>query len=195
MNNQLALQLEFQEKASQYKIENKRKPTIFERKQRISLALEELCELAVDGYGLEISIIEMLQNKIVALNKNLLKKHPIQDSEIYNEEATLDATIDIAVINNGTIICNGHQNIFDREYENVSENNLTKFTKSIDVAQETIKFYENKGKKGLEIYSVKYAESILHDSEVWYGIKDTNNFGKIMKLFNYETVQLNLNLY
>jgi hypothetical protein len=195
MNNQLALQLEFQEKASQYKIENKRTPTIFERKQRISLALEELCELAVDGYGLDISIIEMLQNKIIALNKNLLKKHPIQDSEIYNEEATLDATIDIAVINNGTIICNGHQNIFDREYENVSENNLTKFTKYIDEAQETIRFYENKGKKDLEIYSIKYTKSFLHDSEVWYGIKDTSNFDKIMKPFNYKTVQLNLNLY
>lgn len=186
MNRQLELQLEFQIKANQSEIKVKRVPTINERKQRISLGLEELCELGTDGYGLEVSTIEILENKANSLKLKLKGKHPIQDSEVYNERAALDGVIDIAVINGGSIICQGHHTIFDREYENVSQNNLTKFTKYPLEAQTSVDFHTKNGKENLEI------DEVIFNGEPSYSVKDLGNYGKILKPYNYESVTLNI---
>lgn len=188
MNKQLELQLEFQIKANQSEIKIKRKPTVEERKQRLSLALEELSELAIDGYGLDVTYIKMLEAKAESLKKKLMQsdRKPIQDTEIYNEKSALDAVIDIAVINNGTIIAQGHHTIFDREYENVSQNNLTKFTKYPLEAQTSVDFHTKNGKENLEI------DEVIFNGEQWYSVKDLDNHGKILKPYNYESVELNI---
>jgi hypothetical protein len=187
MNNQLKAQLEFQIKANQSEIKLKRKPLLNERIQRFNLTLEENCELG-EAYGIEVTMIKLLEEKVKSLKAKLKGIHPIQDSEVYDERAALDATIDIAVINNGSIICNGHHTIFDREYENVSNNNLTKFTRYPLEAQETIDFHTKNGKEHLEI------DEVIYENEQWYSVKDLGNFGKILKPKNYESVELNIEL-
>ena len=142
MNKQLELQLDFQKLTGQKDFSLNRTPTVEERKLRLQLALEELCELA-DAYGLKHMFNQFLYDCFeTEVYKNRGKSRI--DTEIYNETEALDAVIDIAVINNGTIICQGQHTIFDKEYVNIDTNNKTKFHKTNAEALQTQFHYSNK---------------------------------------------------
>lgn len=175
MNNQLKLQEEFQALGGQTIGKLGYVPTVEERKLRLKLALEELCELA-EAYGM-INYFMGLMDEKATEDSNI-----DFDSFNYNAIEALDATIDIAVINNGTIITNGHQEIFDKGYELVDANNKTKFMTTIEQAQKTVDKLTETGKEDLTIDEVKLG------SFNWYVVK--NSSGKILKPYDYEPVDL-----
>lgn len=177
MNNQLEKQVIFQTLGNQAVSEIGYTPTVEERITRLKLALEELTELAADGYGLAHTFSEMLAIKIIDINKN----YKGEDTEIYNATQALDATVDIAVINNGTIITNGHQHIFDDAYDLVDANNKTKFHTSIEEAEKTQDFYLGNGVNTV-------IETVKFNSINFYVCKDDS--GKVRKPYNYESVDL-----
>ena len=178
MNKQLELQKQFQLLAGQTRFGINETPDIETRVLRLKLALEELCELG-EAFGLEDTFSSLLQSKI----KDGYDKIVI-DTHAYNRKEALDAMIDIAVINNGTIITCGFEEIFDREYENVDTNNKTKFHTDIDEALRTQDYY---------IYGhVKTTiEKVIVNNVIFYVVK--NIAGKVLKPYNYEQVELNLN--
>lgn len=175
MNKHLELQKEFQVLADQ---SSNVIPDIETRKLRLELALEELCELA-EAFGLYETFSFILYKKL-----NKLEYLEKKDTEIYNAIEVLDALIDIEVINNGSIISCEFEEIFDREYENVDTNNKTKFHTDYWEADETKKYYISKGIQ-VDIHKI-----IIND--YWYYVIK-NEYGKVLKPYNYESVKLNLN--
>lgn len=178
MNKHLILQEQFQKLAGQTKFGLGQVPDVETRKLRLKLALEELCELA-EAFGLIQSFDEMLQSKIHdGYDKNVI------DTNEYNPTEALDAMIDSAIINYGSVITCGFEEIFDREYENVDTNNKTKFHTDYDEAVKTQSYYSVNN-----VYS-DIQEIKLNDVS-FYVIK--NKYGKVLKPYNYEPVKLNLN--
>lgn len=172
MNKQLELQTEFQKLAGQKSFELNQIPDIETRKLRLKLALEELKELA-NAFGLERTFLNLVNN---------LDNYETDTLE-YNQIEVLDALIDIAVINNGSIITCGFETIFDREYENVDKNNKTKFHKDYLEALKTQTYYRNQ-KIETEI------DMIFIEHLQFYIVK--NSSGKVLKPYNYQKVELNL---
>ena len=178
MNKQLELQKQFQLLAGQTRFGINETPDIETRVLRLKLALEELCELA-EAFGLEDTFSSLLQSKI----KDVYDKIVI-DTHVYNQKEALDGLLDIAVINNGTIITCGFEEIFDREYENVDTNNKTKFHTDIDEALKTQDYYMSGHVKTT-------IEKVTVDNVIFYVVK--NIAGKVLKPYNYKQVKLNLN--
>lgn len=173
MNKHLELQLAFQKLAGQTVGDINYVPTVEERKLRLKLALEELTELA-EAYGL------------VQYFSNISRTHETTeiDTEEYNAVEALDATVDIAVINNGTIITCGLHNVFDKNYELVDTNNKTKFHTDYLEALKTQKYYTDKNTEST-------ISEIIVDDIVYFTV--LNSFGKVLKPYNYESVKLDLN--
>lgn len=179
MNKQLELQLKFQLLAGQNKFGIDEIPDIETRELRLKLALEELCELA-EAFGLSKTFGAIMQSKI----KDTFITNETYDTNEYNQVEVFDALIDIAVINNGTIITCGFEDIFDREYKNVDTNNKTKFHEDYWEAVETQKYYKNH-----DIFTTIVK---IVNNDFWYYVVK-NEYGKVLKPYNYEPVKLNLN--
>lgn len=176
MNEQLNLQVEFQTLGGQRVGILGYVPTVEERKLRLKLALEELTELA-EAYGM----VNYFANLCCELDNQII----LQDSEDnfnYNAVQALDATVDIAVINNGTIITNGHQEIFDEAYNLIDKNNKTKFHLSFENAKDTVDALTETGLEGFNIEEIKY------NHFTFYVV--LNSFGKIVKPIDFEPVNL-----
>lgn len=179
MNRHLELQKEFQQLGNQTVGDINYIPSVEERKLRLKLALEELSELA-EAFGLT----NYFTTLIYLEKRRIEEKFPHPDSEIYNQKEVLDALIDIEVINNGTIITCGFQDIFDENYEIVDTNNKTKFHTSFDEATKTVDKLTETGNENLTI------SEIVVNNKKYFTVK--NSDGKILKPYNYEKVNLKL---
>lgn len=170
INYHLQLQKKFQTLAGQFQ---EKIPSIEVRILRLKLALEELNELA-HAYGLVSSF-----NNIQKLKS---EENQEDDTYIYNELAALDAVVDIAVINNGTIITQCHENIFDNAYIDVTENNLLKFKKNEEEARAEFIQRSNIHKEDIKLCIN------IYNNEIYYSLK--NNAGKILKYKDHPKVDL-----
>lgn len=177
MNIHLELQKQFQALAGQPEVGKlNRIPSVEERKLRLKLALEELAELA-EAYGLISYWSELLTDEVADYDFDL------KNTEEYNEIEVLDALIDIEVINNGSIITSGLQDVFDKNYHLVDTNNKTKFHTHVMNMMQTVNYYENLGIRTT-------IENIGFEGKAYYVIK--NEAGKVLKPYNYEKVKLEL---
>lgn len=147
MNKHLELQKEFQEIFLCPVLNFGEIPTIERRKLRLALALEELTELA-EAFGLEITFINLLNKQSDDLSKKYNK-----DSERFSALDTIDALTDIEVINNGTILECGMQDIFENAYIAVDESNKSKALDTEQQAQDVIDNYIFEGKETEYLYS------------------------------------------
>lgn len=183
MNRQLELQEEFQLLGDQTVGKRGYIPTIKERTLRLKLALEELGELA-EAYGLDETFCKLLKEKIEGINKLYIKRdfQPF-DTETYDAQLAANATVDIAVINNGTIITQGQHYTFDENYEIVDAKNKTKFLSSIEEARDLVD--ELKGEEPENDFAI--GEKVVN-GRTYYFVKDTN--GKIRKSLNFEAEDL-----
>lgn len=181
MNKNLELQLEFQKLAGQNKFEIDQIPDIEIRKLRLKLSLYKLEELAI-AFGMQNTFINLMKNSCEEYY-NTMPAIAATDIGYYNKKEVLDALIDIEIINNGTIITCGLQNIFDTNYEMVDTNNKTKFHKNYLEALKTQKYYKEKN-IDTEIEEIKLKPF------TFYTVK--NNYGKVLKPYNYQKVKLKL---
>jgi predicted HAD superfamily Cof-like phosphohydrolase len=138
--DRLKQQEEFQKLAGQEIPEDFEVPSIHVRKRRLNLALEELIELS-EAYGLP----NYFANRTNLVMQKLVDKHIEGDTEEYDKVEAFDAVLDIAVINNGTIIDTGFKNIFDAGYDLVHENNMAKGHGSFEEAELTANKYRSEG--------------------------------------------------
>ncbi|UYZ60160.1 nucleoside triphosphate pyrophosphohydrolase family protein [Hymenobacter latericus] len=119
-------------------------PSIEERKINVRLILEELNELARDGYGIETSFKFMLF-KLIAddlyVNKdgNIVCGGP-GDTEQYNPVATLDALCDLRVVCDGPVLSSGLQGVFPAAMREVHVTNMNKFVNEA-TAQASCQYY------------------------------------------------------
>jgi predicted HAD superfamily Cof-like phosphohydrolase len=102
----------------------------------------------------------------------------------HDKTESLDALIDIYYVLLGAILSFGFQSIFEREFLNVHDNNMTKFSESNSEAVKSQQFYKEKGIK------VNIFEVVVNE-KTYFIIKD--EAGKIKKPYNYQPVKLNLN--
>jgi len=179
MNTQLSNLVDFQKMVGQ-KDFNRRIPTIEERKIRLRLKLEELTELA-HAYGLLESFSSMLKTQIEDVEDYIAPMDELVDTEIYNEVEVLDALIDIQYLTLGSIVTSGLQEIADKSFDLVHENNMTKAHYEIGEADRTVDYYQSQG-RGVD------TELIEIGGRKIAVVKDS--FGKILKPYNFKAVDL-----
>lgn len=167
----------FQALAGQLNLDFGRIPTVAERKIRLKLALEELSELA-EAFGLKASFIQLLLQNVTNFSGSL-------DTEEYNELEALDALLDVEYINQGTVVTCGFQKIFDREFDKVHENNMTKFPTDFDIALHSSEMYNIKDQVEVHL-DKREIDGTIHYRIIRYPD------GKVMKPLNYQKVKLSL---
>jgi len=178
MKSNLNKQLAFQELACQEIPSHRQIPSFDVRLRRLTLDLEETTELA-EAYGTPYEFAQML----VAKAGDLMNKFPKGKEVPYNEKEVLDALIDKEVINNGSIIESGLKDIYQRNYDLVYDNNMTKCCDTPALAEETISEYRNKGIK------CSYRK-VVTDNGIKYVV--IRNDGKLLKPIDFEGVKLDL---
>jgi len=150
------------------------------RQLRIKLLFEELVELAEASdckrtlHGLCDSTKYDLEQGNLGINSY----YPVDGDDV-NQLEELDALCDIQYVLNGKIITAGMQNIFDREFDKVHQNNMSKAHTSYWHASETadkLKLIDAKieSKNGIDHYVL------------------TNSAGKIIKPHDHKKVELSL---
>lgn len=147
--NSINQKLEFMQACGQTVRDTPGTPTIEERKLNLALILEEVYELARDGYGMESTFRHMVQKKLQeeAVKRDspfaneLLKwfdeggieeERPqyFSDTHTYDPVATLDALCDIRVVADGPILSSGLQGVWQEAMAEVHASNMSKFTTS-----------------------------------------------------------------
>jgi predicted HAD superfamily Cof-like phosphohydrolase len=163
------------------------------RQLRIKLLFEELSEL-VEASDCKATFIELLIETIYNMSiendpnlkglinytndiKDILNLTDIKDGDNVDKIEELDALCDIQYVLNGKILTAGLQNIFDREYQVVHENNMTKAHDTEEEALKTLnKVLNNKG--------------VVFKRNGKYLVNNTS--GKLIKPYNHEKVNLNI---
>ena len=105
---------------------------------RLSLILEELCELAESGGELIALEFSNMLNK--ASNKIQQRIIDEQISTEPNIVGALDALGDIDYVLNGTVLEFGLQEVFDIACKEIHRSNMTKACSTIDEAERTIDY-------------------------------------------------------
>jgi predicted HAD superfamily Cof-like phosphohydrolase len=109
------------------------------RQLRIKLLFEELHELAVAG-GMENTFYDLCAKRVedehikAAVNETDV----VQDHDNVDQIEEVDALSDIMYVLAGKIITGGYQGVFDKNFERVHRNNMTKAHRSEEHCQETI---------------------------------------------------------
>lgn len=127
----------------------------------LSLITEELVELFRDGFGLDGLLLMELEE---ILEKSVTDVAGIID---YNPKQAVDALADINFVVNRLGGVLGLD--MDKVDEVVFRSNMSKFSKSLDEAADTVKFYQRQGR---DVYTTKVGE--------YYVIKDVNT-NKVLK--------------
>ena len=145
------------------------------RQLRIKLLFEELQELA-EASDCEATF-ENLCNIYLGIGDAPLYE---KDGNNVNQLEELDALCDLQYVLNGKIITAGMQGIFDREFNKVHQNNMSKAHTSYWQALETarrLKLVDSQieSKNGIDRYVL------------------TNSSGKIIKPHDHKKVELSLN--
>lgn len=166
------------------------------RQLRIKLLFEELKELAEAGDVrrtlLEACVIhvhdvagksvgeaddEDLKDTLNGLDE-ICNKHNLNDGDNVNKKEELDALCDLQYVLDGKIITAGLQFVFDRGFDQVHQNNMTKAHRSHEHALETVL------KTGLEDgYKITQKPG---------GVILSSNAGKIIKPWDHKKVELSL---
>jgi predicted HAD superfamily Cof-like phosphohydrolase len=147
------------------------------RQLRIKLLFEELQELAVAGdmkatfAGLCAGVTAKAVDHFFATGEQ------IEDGDNVDQIEEIDALADIQYVLAGKIITGGYQGVFDKNFERVHRNNMTKAHKSIDHAHETI---EKNGLKNWEV--IQKGNAFLLNNE----------HGKLTKPWDHLKVQVTL---
>lgn len=136
---------------------------------RLSLLLEELEELSV-GLGMHMNFRQLM--------RNMLEKSVISKPASLIEQ--IDAYCDLQVVLSGAIIESGMQSIFDANFIRVGENNMEKFSNSIEEARATEIKYE---KEGIETFSKAIGK---------YFVTYRKSDDKVLKSINWKPVTLTL---
>lgn len=143
-------------------------------KLRLSLILEELCELAVGcGRKIEDEFKLMLNNRAARISYKTQDKKP-------NLVEIIDAFGDLQYVLSGGIHSFGMGNIFDTAFEEIHESNMTKLCISKEEAEETVKFYKEK--------EVETIIKPIPSQGYWIVLRKTDN--KVLKSVNYKPAQL-----
>jgi len=169
MNNNLKKVQEFHRVFNQPVLEKCEVISKERAKLRLSLALEELTELA-EAFGLASTFNRMMISKAT--------EKLSEDKDRIDRKEVLDALCDIEYINNGTILETGNRFVFDDAFNDVHESNISKVCKTIEEAEETCQSYNN---KSTACYFSKTSEYYL----VYRAID-----AKVLKSINYKEVQL-----
>lgn len=117
-------------------------PTVEERKLNLALILEEVYELARDGYGMEGEFQAMMDQKVLDNVRPLAEIRPGEyhykrNTLTYDPVATLDALVDLRVVCDGPILSSGLQGVWEAANAEVAASNMSKFTTD---AQQAIDF-------------------------------------------------------
>jgi len=158
------------------------------RQLRIKLLFEELRELAeasdckrtlVDETAKYVSSFSNNPTDVFKACTDAHDDWKITDGDDVNQLEELDALCDIQYVLNGKIITAGMQHIFDREFDKVHQNNMSKAHNSYWHASETadkLKLIDAKivSKNGINHYVL------------------TNSEGKIIKPHDHKKVELSL---
>lgn len=148
------------------------------RQLRIKLLFEELSELAEAG-DVRKTFLQLCDEYSEKTNDQIhLNDCTLVDGDNVNKQEELDALCDIQYVLNGKIITAGLQYVFDRGFNQVHENNMTKAHRSHEHALETaLKANLEDGYKIIQ----KHAGVIL-----------LSNAGKVIKPFDHKKVELSL---
>jgi predicted HAD superfamily Cof-like phosphohydrolase len=138
------------------------------RKIRLALALEELTELA-QAMGLEGTFRVMLKNTADEL---------IDDTNVIDKTAILDALCDIQVVNLGTACESGLNQVFEASFNEVHRSNMSKVCNTLEIAMASVAKYHRAG--------IETDYRSVGEKFVIYN-KDTN---KILKSIEYSAPNL-----
>lgn len=113
-------------------------------KLRLSLCLEELSEIATEGFG-EIGaemFLDLLRDKIEEIKKDLINnKYFIA----LNPQALLDGLADLRVVTDGFAIEVGMVDIYEEAVDEVMDSNMSKFCKLEEDIKATVLKYSEMG--------------------------------------------------
>jgi predicted HAD superfamily Cof-like phosphohydrolase len=148
---------------------------------RIRLLFEELKELAT-ACGLEgVDTFAKLCNTFLKDEANLiireLKISNLSDKD-WDPLETLDALIDLRYVLDGAVLSLGFKNIFEEAFDEVHNNNMTKFMTTEEQISETKAAYE------LKNVPVTIEENLVG----YHACKD--EYGKLRKPVGYRSVNL-----
>lgn len=151
-------------------------PTPEEIHLGLSLIAEEFVELLSDGFGLSENSKRNLENCLSFCIQDCI------DSGVYDPKGAADALGDSDVVINrfgGVLGFN-----MDKISELVYNSNMSKFTRSLDVAEETVAEYLQKGRK-THVEEIQVQEEGMLTSRTFYVIKDSET-GKILKAKSFK---------
>lgn len=143
-------------------------PSVDKRKLRIDLLLEEVGELAIDGYGLAGYFALKCKEKY---DKSLVRKkiefgfediNIPEDTLIFNPEEALDAESDILVVAYGATCISGHSSIINEAFHETMRSNMSKSCRTLDQALYTIAQYHKEGRD--TYYKLVDGLYIIYDS-------------------------------
>jgi predicted HAD superfamily Cof-like phosphohydrolase len=143
-------------------------PSVDKRKLRIDLLLEEVGELAIDGYGLAgyfaLKCKETYDKSLVKtkLQFGFEDIDVPEDTLIFNPEEVLDAICDLLVVTYGGACINGHSSIINGAFDETMRSNMSKSCKTLDQALYTIAQYHKEGRD--TYYKVVDGLYIIYDS-------------------------------
>ncbi len=145
---------------------------------RLSLALEELTELA-EAFGLSATFSKMMIKKAT--------EKIVVDTDIINKKEILDALCDIQYINNGTVLETGFRFDFDNAFNDVHESNMSKACSTPEEAVLTVEKYH---KEGIETYFKEYHFQCNGYRPISKYIVFRTSDNKVLKSINYKKVDL-----
>lgn len=113
-------------------------PSVEKLKLRLSLELEELYEKA-QAMGLEGSFQDMLTDRCIN------EYSGIEDTNIYDPVALLDACCDQRYVQDGTVLTCGLDKVFYPAFAEVHRSNMSKFPATMNDAVQTSLEYKRQG--------------------------------------------------
>lgn len=167
-------------------------PSVDKRKLRIDLLLEEVGELAIDGYGLAGYFALKCKEKY---DKSLVRKKiefgfedvdVPEDTLIFNPEESLDAESDILVVAYGATCISGHSSIINEAFDETMRSNMSKSCDTLDEAHYSVAEYHKEGRETYpKLVEGKY---VIYDSTTNKILKNRVKFFKpdYNKLLNGE---------
>lgn len=153
------------------------------RQLRIKLLFEELAELATAS-DCNKSMVDLCDDYLVALldegcaTSDIPAYNDLKDGDNVDQIEELDALCDIQYVLNGKILTSGLHEIFDKSFDTVHENNMSKAHTSAVHANETL----------IQVVETCNVEEVQLGRFIV-----TNASGKVIKPWNHQKVKLTLN--
>jgi predicted HAD superfamily Cof-like phosphohydrolase len=146
------------------------------RQLRVKLLFEELQELATASDVLS-QFVTLCTN--VSKDFNLLYNLKPDGDGTVDKKEEIDALCDLQYVLSGAILALGHQENFEKAFDEVQRSNMSKMCHSEKEVEDTIKHY--KEKDGTKAYAFKKGEG-------WLILREGDD--KVLKNVYYEVAQL-----